>query len=109
MVTKPQAGAFSQSARIDLIDQYFAGRRVDPLDAWKDVYRLLLWADSTTGLAHCYESDKAQPGRPWYARSLAFHSWLALQFNVAPLDLADELDWMFRQVIKNVANAETVK
>lgn len=109
MVTKLQAGAFSQPARVELIDQYFDARRVDPLDAWKDVYRLLLWADSTTGLAHCYESDKAQPGRPWYARSLAFHSWLAMQFGVSPLDLSDELDWMFRQVIKRVATEETAK
>jgi hypothetical protein len=108
-VKKLRAGAFSQPARIELIDQYFEARRVDPVDAWKDVYRLLLWADSTTGLAHCYESDKAQPGRPWYARSLAFHLWLAMQFDVAPLELSEELDWMFRQVIKRVANEESAK
>ena len=34
-----------------------------PIPAWKHVYRLLLWIDSTTGLAHCYESDKSQPGQ----------------------------------------------
>ena len=108
-MTKPQAGAFSQPARLALIDSYFGARLVQPEDAWKDVYRLLLWADATTGLAHCYESDKAQPGRPWYARTLAFHSWLAMHFDVAPLELADDLDWMFRQVIKRVADEETAK
>lgn len=108
-MTNPQAGAFSQPARLALIDRYFGGRVVQPGEAWKDVYRLLLWADATTGLAHCYESDKAQPGRPWYARTLAFHSWLAMQFDVPPLELADELDWMFRQVIKRVADEETAK
>jgi hypothetical protein len=24
-------------------------------------------------LAHCYETDKSQPGKNWYSRSLAFH------------------------------------
>ena len=108
-MTTPQAGAFSQPARLALIDSYFGDRLVQPEEAWKDVYRLLLWADATTGLAHCYESDKAQPGRPWYARTLAFHSWLAMHFDVPPLDLADDLDWMFRQVIKRVADDETAK
>lgn len=102
-------GPFSHPSRVALIDAYFGDRLVQPQDAWKDVYRLLLWADATTGLAHCYESDKAQPGRPWYARTLAFHSWLSMHFDVAPLDLADELDWMFRQVIKRVADEETAR
>jgi hypothetical protein len=108
-VTAAPEGAFSQPARIALIDQYFGTRPVRAADAWQDVYRLLLWADATTGLAHCYESDKAQPGRPWYARTLAFHSWLATQLDVAPLDLAEEIDWMFRQVIRRVADDETLK
>ncbi len=97
---------FSHGNRIALINQYFLGRSVDAADAWKDVYRLLLWTDATTGLAHCYESDKAQPGRPWYARSLAFHAWLADQFGVEPTELAERLDWMFRQVIMRVADEE---
>jgi hypothetical protein len=101
------AGPFSHSSRVALIERYFGTRHVVPNDAWRDVYRLLLWADSTTGLAHCYESDKAQPGRPWYARSLAFHAWLAMQLGVPALELADELDWMFRQVIKRVADDES--
>lgn len=108
-MTTPSTGAFSQPARLALIDRYFGNRLVQPDEAWRDVYRLLLWADATTGLAHCYESDKAQPGRPWYARTLAFHSWLAMHFDVEPLELADELDWMFRQVIKRVADDETAK
>ena len=99
-------GPFSQPSRLALIDAYFADRRVAAAEAWKDVYRLLLWADPTTGLAHCYESDKAQPGRPWYARTLAFHAWLAEQFGLGQGELADDLDWMFRQVIKQVAEEE---
>jgi hypothetical protein len=97
---------FSQPSRVALIDSYFADRRVEPAEAWRDVYRLLLWSDPTTGLAHCYESDKAQPGRPWYERTLAFHAWLAEQFGVGQGELPDDLDWMFRQVIKRVATEE---
>jgi hypothetical protein len=105
----PEQGPFSHPNRVALIRDYFGERRVDPGEAWKDVYRLLLWADATTGLAHCYESDKAQPGRPWYARSLAFHAWLAEQLDVAPTELADHLDWMFRQVILRVADEEATR
>jgi len=97
---------FSHPSRVALIDRYFGNRRVDPAEAWKDVYRLLLWSDPTTGLAHCYESDKAQPGRPWYARTLTFHAWLAEQFSVDQGELPDHLDWMFRQVIAKVATEE---
>lgn len=100
------ATPFSHPARVGLIDAYFGLRKVSPEEAWKDVYRLLLWADSTTGLAHCYESDKAQPGRPWYSRTLAFHAWLAEGLSVSPADLAEELDWMFRNVIRRVADEE---
>jgi hypothetical protein len=102
-------GPFSHPSRLALIDAYFAQRKVAPGEAWKDVYRLLLWSDPTTGLAHCYESDKAQPGRPWYARTLAFHAWLAREFGVRNDELPDQLDWMFRAVIKRVAAEEAAK
>lgn len=102
-------GPFSYGHRLALVDEYFGDRKLDPGAAWKDVYRLLLWADPTTGLAHCYESDKSQPGRPWYGRSLAFHAWLAEEFGVSATDLADELDWMFRAVIKRVADEEAAR
>ena len=82
--TKSQAGgeivraAFGAKNRSRLIDVYFASQRDTVASlAWSHVYRLLLWADQTTGLAHCYESDKCQPGKNWYARSLAFHDWLS--------------------------------
>jgi hypothetical protein len=103
----PADGPFSRPNRLALINRYFGDRQVDPKDAWKDVYRLLLWCDPTTGLAHCYESDKSQPGRPWYGRTLAFHSWLGEQLDLSNDSLPDALDWMFRQVIDQVAAEET--
>jgi hypothetical protein len=67
------------------------------------VYRLLLWIDRTTGLAHCYESDKSQPGRPWYARSLVFHDWVSGALAVAPSALAERIDWLFKRATEDLA------
>jgi len=58
--------AFGAKNRNRLIDQYFSAigdAEITAATAWRHVYRLLLWADQTTGLAHCYESDKSQPGK----------------------------------------------
>jgi hypothetical protein len=54
-------------------------------------------------LAHCYESDKCQPGRPWYARSLAFHGWLAGALGASPAGLAEEVDLLFCWVTQDLA------
>lgn len=100
--------AFGAENRRRLIDRYFA-ENGDPTftDAWAHVYRLLLWADRTTGLAHCYESDKSQPGRHWYERSLRFHDWLSQQFGVSPAELTDHLDWLFRTALVDIAAGVT--
>lgn len=90
--------AFGASNRNRLIDLYFAElgtAEISPENAWKHVYRLLLWSDPTTGLAHCYESDKSQPGKPWYARSLAFHDWVSGELGPSPAELASAIDWLF--------------
>jgi hypothetical protein len=79
---------------------------IGPDDAWKAIYRLLLWTDRTIGLAHCYESDKCQPGRPWYARSLAFHGWLASELGVEPADVGGEIDWLFRTAVADFADQD---
>lgn len=98
--------AFGAKNRCRLIDEYFASQQgVAPAHAWKHVYRLLLWADQTTGLAHCYESDKSQPGKNWYARSLAFHDWVSSQLAVEPASLAAEIDWLFLKATADLAQA----
>lgn len=102
--TTTPSRAFGKDSRRQLLDQYFAGSKpVRPQEAWKHVYRLLLWIDRTTGLAHCYESDKSQPGRPWYARSLAFHEWISDGLQAEPAKLADELDWLFSRGLERLA------
>src|SRR6266705_5646538 len=99
------ARAFGSENRARLLERYFdrAGA-VTPANAWQHVYHLLLWIDQTTALAHCYESDKAQPGRAWYARSLAFHSWISEQLRNTPGNLGDEIDWLFREAVNDLAN-----
>ncbi len=99
--------AFGSENRNRLINRYFdqAAGPPTPANAWKHVYRLLLWSDPTTGLAHCYESDKSQPGKPWYARSLAFHDWLCQCLGVSELELAHEIDWLFIQACGDLSAA----
>mgnify|MGYP006877780025 CR=1 FL=1 len=99
------ARAFGAESRSEMLGQYFAeAGAVTPENAWKHVYRLLLWTDRTTGLAHCYESDKAQPGRPWYARSLTFHDWVSGALGSSPADLGAQIDWLFRRGCERLAS-----
>lgn len=98
--------AFGAENRNWLIDQYFQSAsevEITPVNAWAHVYRLLLWLDPTTGLAHCYESDKSQPGKAWYSRSLAFHDWLATALGVGPDGLAEKIDWLFIKACSDLA------
>lgn len=100
--------AFGADNRNRLIDRYFQtpGREpVTPATAWRHVYRLLLWSDPTTGLAHCYESDKSQPGKAWYSRSLAFHEWVCAELGAQPAHLAEEIDWLFIKACADLAAA----
>lgn len=97
--------AFGAENRSRLLARYFADvPSVTPANAWQHVYRLLLWIDRTTALAHCYESDKAQPGRAWYGRSLAFHGWVSKAMNVSPSGLVESVDWLFREAVKDLAS-----
>jgi hypothetical protein len=96
--------AFGANNRARLLARYFENAGlISPENAWQHIYRLLLWIDRTTALAHCYESDKAQPGRPWYGRSLAFHDWVSRELSVSPAELAEHIDWLFREAVKDLA------
>jgi hypothetical protein len=98
--------AFGFENRDRLLDRYFTRiMDVTSAEAWQHIYRLLLWTDPTTGLAHCYESDKCQPGRPWYARTLSFHAWAADALGTTPAELGGEIDLLFRWATENLAIA----
>jgi hypothetical protein len=98
---------FGAESRRQMLGEWFAAATAAPApaSAWEHVYRLLLWIDRTTGLAHCYESDKSQPGRPWYERSLRFHDWAAQALSASPIGLAAEVDWLFRKGTTRLAEA----
>ncbi|HMO45271.1 MAG TPA: hypothetical protein PKB14_04500 [Rubrivivax sp.] len=99
--TPPRLSApFGAANRQRLIDQFLAGSTEPP---WLRIYRLLLWTDKTTGLAHCYESDKCQPGKPWHPRSLRFHAWLCGALGVEPRAVGDGIDWLFRHTADDYA------
>jgi hypothetical protein len=98
--------AFGADNRARLLARYFTDAgEITIGNAWQHVYRLLLWIDRTTALAHCYESDKAQPGRAWYGRSLAFHSWVSNALNIPPAALGEYIDWLFREAVKDLARS----
>ncbi|MFN7609622.1 MAG: hypothetical protein ACK5QX_01590, partial [bacterium] len=92
---------FGGENRLRLISEYFDLNATE--ERWRSVYRLLLWTDRTTGLAHCYESDKSQPGRPWYERSLRFHKWLADALQSTPSEVGGKIDWLFQRVVEDYA------
>ncbi|MDX1893279.1 hypothetical protein [Mycolicibacterium sp. 050158] len=104
--------AFGAENRARLLDIYFLSVASEPVSAesaWRHTYRLLMWIDRTIGLAHCYESDKCQPGRPWYARSLRFHQWLAGELGASARGLADEIDWLFTAAAEDLARAANTR
>lgn len=93
--------AFGATNRNRLISQFLDGS-TDP--AWMSIYKLILWTDKTTGLAHCYESDKCQPGKNWHARNLRFHDWVATSLGCEPGEVVENIDWLFRRVADDYAN-----
>lgn len=101
--TKPTriTAPFGEVNRLRLIRSYLEGSTDKP---WAAVYRLLLWTDKTTGLAHCYESDKCQPGKNWHQRNLRFHDWVSGALGVTPGALAERIDWLFRHVADDHAH-----
>lgn len=108
VTAKPVKAAFGAKNRKRLIDLYFGGQGcpvIEPNTAWRHVYELLLWIDQTTGLAHCYESDKSQPGKNWYVRSLTFHDWLSSSLGAAPYDLHASIDWLFTHATDDLTAA----
>jgi hypothetical protein len=99
--------AFGAENRRRILTSYLGqAGPVTPANAWQHVYRILLWINPTIGLAHCYESDKCQPHKAWYPRSLAFHAWVAEQLGVSPGDLREHIDRLFHAALPTLAHVE---
>ena len=86
MAERSSKSPFGKESRREILTRHFAQHPVSIDRAWEFIYRELLWIDGSTGLAHLYESDKAQPGRSvWYDRTVKFTDLLCHEFD--PLQL----------------------
>lgn len=95
---------FGKEARMKIIRKHLAeAGEITPETAWKFIYEELLWIDPSTGLAHLYESDKAQPGRNWYNRTVLFTNLLCEKFgNIPRSDLKGRIDRLFHTIISEI-------
>jgi hypothetical protein len=99
---------FGAAARGKLLRQHFneAGS-ITPANAWRFIYRELLWIDGSTGLAHLYESDKAQPGRTWYSRTTVFTDMICERFgHITHEELKEQIDKLFRACLEQLIKSK---
>ncbi|MEO0248959.1 MAG: hypothetical protein ABIN58_05325 [candidate division WOR-3 bacterium] len=109
----PDRSPFGRESRLQILkqhlDEFDQSYHIAPETAWMFVYRELLWIDGSTGLAHLYESDKAQPGRPWYQRTLAFNQMLREQFGgISQDELKQRIDRLFRACLEKMIQSGEV-
>jgi hypothetical protein len=95
---------FGKKSRIQIIERHLREDGVPtPEEAWKFIYRELLWIDGSTGLAHLYESDKAQEGRPWFRRTITFTDRLCREFGgISREELKQQIDRLFRACLEKL-------
>ena len=101
---------FGKESRVRILKQHLTeASTISAETAWKFVYRELLWIDGSTGLAHLYESDKAQPGRPWYDRTVVFTNMLCERFsNITSEELKHQIDRLFRACLEKLIESRGV-
>lgn len=99
---------FGKKSRVQILERHFKEEgTVTAETAWKFTYRELLWTDGSTGLAHLYESDKAQEGRPWYRRSVIFTDRLCEEFGgITRAELKKQIDRLFRACLDKLVKTQ---
>ncbi len=102
---------FGKASRVSLLKQHLSEfDDISAESAWKFVYEELLWIDGSTGLAHLYESDKAQPGRHWYYRTVLFTDLICEQFgNISREQLKQRIDRLFRGCLQKAIELQQEK
>ena len=102
---------FGKASRVRFLEQHLAeSGGVTAQTAWQFIYQELLWVDGSTGLAHLYESDKAQPGRPWYDRSVVFTDMLCAQFgSISREDLKQRIDKLFHACLEKLIESHELE
>jgi hypothetical protein len=84
-----------------VLEAYFnSAGDVTAANAWEHVYRCLLWVDEAAGLAHVYDSNHMQPGAVFHSRAVAFTEELCKRLQVSRLQLASEIDRLFRGCVE---------
>jgi hypothetical protein len=89
---------FGSKTRQAIVEDYFRAHP-DPAptsEAWKHVYRLLLWIDQGTGLAHVYDANHMQKGGNFYERAVRFTDALCAKLAVPKNKLGDHIDVLFK-------------
>ncbi len=99
---------FGRDSRVRILKQHLAGFGTPTIEsAWRFIYEELLWIDGSTGLAHLYESDKAQPGRPWYDRTSIFTDMLCEKFGgITHEELKPRIDLLFRACLQEAVKRQ---
>lgn len=99
---------FGKESRVKILKQHLAASNVTAATAWQFVYRELLWIDGSTGLAHLYESDKAQRGRSkWFDRTILFTDLLCEQLGEITRDeLKAQIDRLFRACLEKLIESK---
>jgi hypothetical protein len=103
---------FGKDSRLRSLRQHFDETGpYDAASAWKFVYRELMWFDGSNGLAHLYESDKAQPGRSqWYDRTVRFTDELMNRMGAASrAELKAQLDRLFRDCLEKLLQVKAAE
>jgi len=103
------ASPFGKDSRVKTLKKHLSeAGALTAATAWKFVYEELLWIDGSTGLAHLYESDKAQPGRSlWYPRSITFTSELIAGFGLRDRqELKARIDRLFRACLEKLVESK---
>lgn len=63
--------------------------------------------DGSNGLAHLYESDKVQPGRPWHARAVRFTERICHEFGrITRQQLKAQIDGLFQECLRRMLRGE---
>lgn len=101
---------FGKETRNKIMRRHLRERaELTPEIAWQFIYEELLWIDISTGLAHLYESDKAQPGRNWYNRTVRFTNLLCEKFGgITRIELKSRVDGLFRAIIVDMQGDDKI-
>ncbi len=90
-----------------MLEEYFreAGE-VTAANAWQHVYRVLLWLDERTQLAHIYDSNHMQQGGAFYSRAVRFTDEVSKELSIDRKDLGNRIDVLFKGCVAELLKRE---